>query len=653
MITGPLGTLIRKEFAELRRDRRVLLLTLVLPVVLYPVVIGAMNRVQHDHSAEVEAARYTVAVAGDHGELTGVLAGVDGIRWRNVAPDSLRAMLDAGRASLAVRLPDADAPVDTVRLIGRMTSSSAQVVADRVETALESARWRVLEQEYRARGGEGGLDAPLDLDTRDVSTARESGGAEAGRLLVYLLLMTLFMAASTLGIDMIAGEKERGTLETLFLAPLDRTLVARAKLVVAGGGALLTGLLSLVSLSLSYGTGWLAEDGAAAALDPAALALVAALMLPLAVLLAAVMLMVSAWARSLKEAQYYVLPVMLTVFVPAFLSMSQAIEATGVVTVLPIANVAFVMRDVLAGRPDAATMVIVVASTLGWIALAARQVTTLMEREETVLGFDPEPFFAPTEGGRRRAIQVALALTVTGFFYVGQWLQSRSPVGGLALSLWVLLPALALLTERLVRGRRPRWTEAVALRSPAPRHVLGAMTLGLGLVLPMIGLQQLQAVFLPAPASQFELLGQTFERMSLWQLFALAAVSPAVCEEFVFRGVFLGHLRRQGSDRRAILWSAFWFALIHLSVFRFLPTFLLGLVLAAVVVRSRSLWPAVVLHLTYNGSLLLGERWLRTHEAPFALDGPVAAAAALGLVLAGAALLVRWPRLRPAPAELP
>jgi sodium transport system permease protein len=653
VIPGALGTLVRKEFAELRRDRRVLLLTLVLPVVLYPVVIGAMNRVQEDHAEEVETAEYPVAVAGDHGELTSVLAGVEGIRWKRVEPDSLRAMLDARLAVLAVRLPDADAAVDTVRLIGRMTNSSAQVVSDRIEAALESARWEFLEREYSARGGEGGLDAPLALHTRDVSTARESGGAEAGRLLVYLLLMTLFMAASTLGIDMIAGEKERGTLETLFLTPLDRTLVARAKLVVAGGGALLTGLLSLLSLSLSYGTGWLTPDGTASALDPAAIALVAALMLPLAVLLAAVMLVVSAWARSLKEAQYYVLPVMLTVFVPAFLSMSQAIEATGLVTVLPIANVAFVMRDVLAGRPDATTMVIVVASTILWIVLAARRVTALMEREETVLGFDPEPFFAATEGGRRRAIQVALALTVVGFFYVGQWLQSRAPLWGLALSLWVLLPVLALLTQRLVRGPRPPWTEAVALRVPSAAHLLGALCLGLGMILPVIGLQQLQAQFLPAPASQFELLGQTFERMAVWQLFLLAAVSPAVCEEFVFRGVFLGHLRRQGSDRRAILWSAFWFALVHLSVFRFLPTFLLGLVLAGAVVRTRSIVPAVVLHLTYNGSLLLGERWLRTHEPPFALDGPVAAAVAAGLLFAGSALLVRWPRLRPAPAELP
>ena len=645
---GALGSLVRKEFTELRRDRRVLVLTLVLPVVLYPLVIGGMNRMQEREAAAAEAMTYRVAFSGENRPIETALLGVEGVEWMRVPSDSLESFVESRRASLGLRLPQVDAVPDTVVLVGRMTRTGAQVASERIRETLEDARWDRAQEIYEIRGGPGRLDRIVGLRSVDVSTARESGGAEAGRMLVYLLLMTLFMAASTLGIDMIAGEKERGTLETLFLAPLERSVLARSKLIVAGSGALITGLLSLASLSVSYASGWLGEAGTAA-LDPVALGLVSLLMLPLSVLLAAVLLVVSAWSRSLKEAQYYVLPLLFLVFVPAFLSMSQSIEARGAVAVVPVANVAFVMRDVLAGRVEPGVIGLVLSSTLLWIVLAARQVGVLMEREETVLGFDPEPFFAATEGGRRRAIQVAMALTVVGYFYVGQWLQARSVVWGLAISLWLLLPGLGWVTQRLVRDRVGRWRELVSLRMPPATGLLAGVLLGVGMLLPMVALQELQAKFLPMPTSQIEIFVRTFEQMATWQLFVLAALSPAICEEFVFRGLFLGHLRRQGSDRRAVLWTAFWFALIHLSVFRFAPTFLLGVVLAVVVVRTGSLLPAVVLHLLYNGSLLLGDRWLRGAEPPFALDGPIAWGLTVVLLGAGVGLL----RLRPARSSLP
>jgi membrane protease YdiL (CAAX protease family) len=87
------------------------------------------------------------------------------------------------------------------------------------------------------------------------------------------------------------------------------------------------------------------------------------------------------------------------------------------------------------------------------------------------------------------------------------------------------------------------------------------------------------------------------------------AVSPGICEELVFRGAFLGLLRRVASTRRALVLSSLFFALIHLSIFRLLPTFLLGLLLGALTVASGSLLPAIVLHTTYNGVMFAIERF--------------------------------------------
>ncbi|MGH2571499.1 MAG: CPBP family glutamic-type intramembrane protease, partial [bacterium] len=140
--------------------------------------------------------------------------------------------------------------------------------------------------------------------------------------------------------------------------------------------------------------------------------------------------------------------------------------------------------------------------------------------------------------------------------------------------------------------------------------------------------------FLPVPEDFTKLFGEGFEQLSKPALFFLVAFSTAVCEELVFRGAFLGLLRRTGTTRAAVLASSAVFAVIHLSVFRLVPTFLLGLAMAVLVVRTGSLFPAVLYHMTYNGIAVLGGERLE------AMSGGAAAWLASGALLAAGYFLV-------------
>ena len=505
-MSSAVGILVRKEFAELRRDRRVLFMTLVMPVLLYPALIGGMNRMESKRSEQLQVQTFTVGIDGGSPELRAVLEQDSSLLFIDRDHDLFVASVNEGEISLGVFLPDrlsgtgADAP-DTVTIVARLTREDAREARRRIEEGLQTWVSGERERRWSDAGGTGRPEDVLAFVSHDVSTAQEAGGAEAGKMIVYLLLMTLFMAASAFATDIVAGEKERGTLETLMLAPVDRRVIARSKLIVVSGGSAFTGVLSLMSLSVSYRMGWLSVDGVdAVTLEGPTLLAVALLAVPLAVLLGAILLAVSAWARSLKEAQYYVMPVMLLVFVPALLSMTQSIELSSFVAILPVANVAFVMRDVLAQRIDWPMLGLVIGSTLIWITLLVRWVSHLLTQEETLLGFDPEPFFARTEGGRRRALHLGMVLTVLGFFYVGQWMQSKSLPLGLGLSLWVLLPAMGIGVVAMVRSPRLDWRTTFSLRPAPPTAILGSVLLGVGLILPVVGgLQPLMGHLLPMP----------------------------------------------------------------------------------------------------------------------------------------------------------
>ena len=130
--------------------------------------------------------------------------------------------------------------------------------------------------------------------------------------------------------------------------------------------------------------------------------------------------------------------------------------------------------------------------------------------------------------------------------------------------------------------------------------------MGPGLAVCVTQLFEWQSRVLPLPsgASAPELFA-AFEGLSPLALFLLMALSPGLMEELLFRGALLSGLRRDLPALKVVGWQALLFAAVHASLHRFLPTGVVGAVLAAITLRSGRLWPAVVLHTSYNATLVL------------------------------------------------
>ncbi|HPF37358.1 MAG TPA: type II CAAX endopeptidase family protein [Phycisphaerae bacterium] len=93
-----------------------------------------------------------------------------------------------------------------------------------------------------------------------------------------------------------------------------------------------------------------------------------------------------------------------------------------------------------------------------------------------------------------------------------------------------------------------------------------------------------------------------------WGLvFLLICIQPALIEELAFRGVILGGLRSAMDDRDAVLVSAMMFMILHLQILSILHLLLLGICTGYLRVRTRSLWPCVMMHFTHNSLVLLFE----------------------------------------------
>ena len=641
---------LRTELLGLVRDRRAMASAILLPVVLYPLLFAGNSWLRRV-SRETMAARQVVVgldLAGTAQPLAqGLrrqleqqgpieLVEVDAARVRACAQgvqqdlaDSIeeelraaRTLLAAGRDALVTAMPHPDGARHTLfRLHHDGTSDLSNETIRRVRVALDELERSEAQARRAQLLGAADPGRGLDADTVDIATSQATSGAALGRFLPLLSVLVVLSGGAFGALAAFAGEREGQTLETLLVQPVPPSAVAWGKLTAV----LLLALAALASnggsllLSVALGLGELpgmrlAQEAQGTALAPQVgrLALSALAFLPAVVLLGALLCWVSARARSFREGQHLLLPLTLVSALPAAAAGWGEVELDPLAALVPVFGQGLAMRDALLGRLAPLPGAVAFAAGWAWSALALGGVARLLDAER-ILATEAHEREQELRGTQSR---VALAwgfAAVLLVYLVGGRLQAWQPLAGLLLTLLLLAPALAVAAARgTARRARTSIATVLSLRSARWVHLFGALLAAPGFAALMRLWVPLQQRLLPMPASHLgDASGPLAELMSLplGVLVAALGIAPAVGEELLFRGAIQGGLARDQSARTVAFWQALFFGLAHASVYRFLPTAVLGACLSLVVSRSRSLLPAVLLHATYNSLLVAGERW--------------------------------------------
>lgn len=658
---GAWWVVFRKETRETLRDRRTLFMMVVVPVLLYPALLVASEQLLLFGQRRLEAEPAPVAVVGPApSELMSFLEARGGIALVEVAEspeDALRAE-DVAAVALMGDRSAADG-TQAVTLLYDAASDRSQRARSELDRALADWRDTLVARRLAERGLAPTFATPLAVSDSSIARPDEIGGYTVGRILPLLLVVITLLGAFYPAIDLAAGEKERGTLEALLTAPVPARAIVAGKFVTVALMGVTAAALNLGSMLLTFQTGLLQVSeaiGIEIALPWWSVAVIFAALVPLAVLFGAVFLGIAVRASSFKEAQSALTPVYVLVLVPAMIPVFPGIELGPATAVLPVAGVSFLCRDLMTGDATWLLAALVLSSTslyaLLGLAFAARAFGS-----ERVLFGSGEAARATRDGWRERfraggrtgavpeptvALGFVAALAVL-FFYGGIRLQVSFGEAGLVASEWSLLFAPTALF--LVLGRYDL-RATLSLRAPAAGDALAGTLLVAG-ALPLVWLiGWLQSFVLPIPWDLLEGLEELVTADSLarfvWLLVALA-LTPALCEEIVFRGVLLGSTRRLGPWRMIAL-NGFVFGAFHLSfetVIRFVPTATLGMLIAWAVWRSGSIWVGALMHFTNNAAIVLITSVPLLRGALSDSDAPPPA----WLVLAGAALLVLGARL--------
>jgi sodium transport system permease protein len=698
---GRLGRLARKELSECLRDKRTIVTLILMPLLLYP-LLGVLFRtlllnaaVEKDREDIIGFPMQFAQTPQNSSALLGHLDwGRTVIDWKNTpekerkqgrlqpanefksAPkfkvvyvDDVETAVRTGAVDLGINLTSTDGPVDRALQLGKDVMVDLYYRDDLprsrslllyIERLLTEDNAFQLSRELQHRGFRPeGKWYPLHARAHEVEPPPGPKVSLLPVLVPLILILMTITGAVYPAIDLTAGERERGTLEILVAAPIPRLSVLFAKYIAVVTVAILTALVNLTAMTVTLFATGIGKAVFESALSPLVLVEVLGLLLLFAAFFSAVLLAVTSFARSFKEAQAYLIPLMLLALAPGVMGLMPDLHIQSPLAVVPLLNVVLLSRDLLEGKPDLLPALIVVSTTL-FYAIAAVALAARIFGTEAVLtseqGSWAEMFRradTPRRAPELAAGLLTLALMFPTSFVTGSILAAAIDPDHIALRLlativssvvlFVGFPAIAAWFGRVdpVSGFRLHRAGVLAW--------MAALLLGVSLWPFAHELSVLLRGLQIATLSK-EVLEKLHDQVAklrtlpLWLPLLAMGIVPAIVEELFFRGYLFRALEaRIHRPVPVIVTSAVLFAVFHLlfgeviAVERVPPSFLMGLVLGWIAWRTGSVWPGMVLHATHNSLLtMMGyfEPWIVEQKWLPSVDGHLPAG-----LLVGAAVL--------------
>ena len=394
------GIVYRKELREALRDRRTLISTIIVPLILFPLLTAGFISlaVTLVGKAKEEVPRIMILGGEDSPQFLEGLRKNDQIsvvplagNWKDqIINKDIRAAVEIPsgfQSDVAQQKPT------TLKIYVYEGDMKSSFGADRVRDYFKTYSDNVVKERLAAKNVPDSALKPFDVKQQNVAPPEKVGGAAFGGLIGYMVILLCLTGGMYPAMDLTAGEKERGTMETILSSPVSRVHLVLGKFFLVLSASLVTAALSVTSMGMSF---WAAKHfhmfdqaGSDAAQLSLSLGLGAVLsvfimVLPLAVLFAAALMTISLFAKSYKEAQSYVTPLMMVVILPAVAAMLPGVELTSRLALVPILNMSLLCKELVTSTYHWNYIAIIFSSTCVYAAVALFLAVKMFQREDVL-----------------------------------------------------------------------------------------------------------------------------------------------------------------------------------------------------------------------------------------------------------------------------
>ncbi len=399
-------TVYLKELKDSLRDRRTLISTIVIPTLAMPILFLLATSIASKviKSARDEASPIVILGGADSPAVVAALKADK--TFRVVAPAAdYKQQISEKQVRLAVEIPEGfeaalkTSEPKTVTLYHYQGEMKSGMGVSAVERFFRELREKTIENRLADRGLPVTLVKPFEVKRENVAPPEKVGGNFIGGIIPYIIIVLCFTGAMYPAIDLTAGEKERGTMETLMCSPVNRLNIVLGKFLLVLTASLATMMFSLLSMGATFifggsllggGSGAARQAAEAKAqafiplIDPLGIPGVFAMILPVAVLFAALQLTIALSAKSYKEAQSYISPLIIVVIMPAMMGMLPGMELSVKTALIPILNLSLACKEMLSGVWNWHYLALIFGSTCLYAGIALALCVRMFNREDVM-----------------------------------------------------------------------------------------------------------------------------------------------------------------------------------------------------------------------------------------------------------------------------
>lgn len=388
--------IFKKELTDVLRDKRTLFFMIVIPVIVMPLILIGSIKFQEYQSKKSDEKILNIGLINktSDSQIRDYLLDQKGVYLvEDIDLDSLELGIknDSLQGGLYIHknfINDISTNAMGKVEVYYKSSDLMSKAKNRINNALEIYKNKIVSERLSQFNVDKDLLEPLDIINKDISTKKETIGKAVGGLIPYMLVIFIFLGAMYPAIDLGAGEKERGSLETLLSSPATKFEITVGKLMVVSLAGMVSGLISVIGISVPfYFIGNIPDQIKSTVLEiisPFIIVSVIILMIPIAIFFASMLLSISFYARSFKEAQSLMGPLNIIIIVPLMLTLGPGIEIDHITALIPLINVGLLTKEILAGSAQPIYFIETLFSLLFFAAIGIRFSVYWFNKENTI-----------------------------------------------------------------------------------------------------------------------------------------------------------------------------------------------------------------------------------------------------------------------------
>ncbi|MBD5542258.1 MAG: CPBP family intramembrane metalloprotease [Lachnospiraceae bacterium] len=610
-----IGALLKRELKDILRDKKTLFTMVVIPILLYPLLIIGMSVLMSAIMSSQAEKTYLVAFDTDAAvekEFETIFKeNKEDIGYQIEIADvsNYEEALDAEEIDAFVR--ETGEGAYALNYLSAKDKSATAVSA--LNSAFDIYRENLREQKIE----DAGLDVetllnPISFQREDLSSTEESVGNLLGSMMPFFIIVSILLGAIYPAIDVTAGEKERGTLETLLTLPVTNFEMIMSKFLAVSVIACVSAMLNVFSMGgamiflVSSSMSSMADMNISIHYEtfvPGILFTLVVMMF-FALLVTAVCMCTCVFAKSFKEANNYATPVMLIFMFGSYVTMIPDIELTAQTAAIPIVNVALMVEGLFQFSYNYGLFAIVLFSNVAYSLLAIMILGKIYNSEAVLFseGLSSIKLVSKRSDIKEKQMPgfgdviLILCIVLLLIFYIGSYAQIKWGFGGVAIQQAIILLCPLVYAWYI----KADWKKLFSVQPPKPLQLLGAVFMGIGAFVGALLIGALLMPVFPDSAEGLTQLDDMLTGVPVYLLVLVVALLPAIGEELLFRGFVMGTLKNKCKPVVTVLVTTLIFAAYHMSLIKMFTIGIVGLGLTLAAYKTGSIAASMCVHFMNN-----------------------------------------------------